>query len=422
MQKNIRPDSFSGLIFGLEGLKNGAVLLNGPTGCKFYHSAVVDGALLRSLSFDPLKYPEKFYFGQGRVPCTYLDENDYVYGAKDKLISLLEEVKTRNHDFVALVNSPGASLIGDDLQGILDQNPPAPVYFPIDIPPLSLPYGQGLQEGLMALLDNLNLEKKPVERGRVNLLGLHLYQKYALSNVKEITRLLELAGLTVGVSFLDQDIETIGEIGRAELNIVLSPENGASIAKYLEDRLGMKTFTPSSGFPIGFDGTESFFRELAQVVALDLEPVIGSIQKARGRAYIYLSRFASLLGGPKGATYGISAETSLALPLVDFLTDYLGLIPLYVHNYGAADKNQEILLKEKLRPFCQLNEEPTSQAQIILGDGNDVASQVDREGYLFGIEIAEPSMGYLDVVEKTLVGPKGALHLLEQILNGLKFS
>ncbi|NLY20940.1 MAG: oxidoreductase, partial [Tissierellia bacterium] len=51
-----------------------------------------------------------------------------------------------------------------------------------------------------------------------------------------------------------------------------------------------------------------------------------------------------------------------------------------------------------------------------------IASSVGKDDYIFGVEILEPSMGYLDVVEKTILGTNGALFLLEQILNGLKFS
>ena len=36
--KSISPDSITGMIFAAEGIKNAIVLLNGPMGCKFYHS------------------------------------------------------------------------------------------------------------------------------------------------------------------------------------------------------------------------------------------------------------------------------------------------------------------------------------------------------------------------------------------------
>ena len=65
---NITPDSLSGIIFALEGISRTAVLLNGPTGCKFYHSSVADNQTIKQFEFDPLNYPDKWYFGQPRLP------------------------------------------------------------------------------------------------------------------------------------------------------------------------------------------------------------------------------------------------------------------------------------------------------------------------------------------------------------------
>ena len=83
---NISPDSFSGILFAMEGVENVLTLLNGPSGCKFYHSAPSDSQALRQKEFDPLNYPEEWYFGQPRIPCTFLDRRDYVYGSKEKLL------------------------------------------------------------------------------------------------------------------------------------------------------------------------------------------------------------------------------------------------------------------------------------------------------------------------------------------------
>ena len=90
---SITPDSFSGLIFGFEGVKNAVVLLNGPTGCKYYHSSTVDNQCLCQSEFDPLNYSELWYFGQPRVPCTSIDKRDYVYGSRDKLTEALSFIK-----------------------------------------------------------------------------------------------------------------------------------------------------------------------------------------------------------------------------------------------------------------------------------------------------------------------------------------
>ena len=421
ISNNIRPDSFSGMIFGLEGIYGGAVLLNGPTGCKFYHSATVDGMSLQTLSFDPLAYPEKFYFGQGRVPCTYLDSHDYVYGAKEKLLELFQEVKGRGHDFVAVVNSPGAALIGDDLQGILDMVKPAPISFAMDTPGFSQGYGKGLQEGLIQLLEHLPLKKEKVYPNQVNLLGFHLFQKHGRGNLRELTRLLELGGITVGTSFFETDVEGLKRCGESGLNIVLCPETGLSLAKYLEKRFGTRYWIPPSGEPVAFQG-EGFFRELGKEIPLDTRPILEEFHRGRGRCFIYLSRYSSIFGKPKGATYRMKGEPSFVYPALHFFTKYLGMIPLEVVLTGEETAYVQDI-KDFLEPFSAFGpQEKGHLAQVVIGDGNDVASAVMEEEYLFGIEIGEPSMGYLDIVEKTFFGPKGGFYLLEQVLNGLKFS
>ena len=52
--ENITPDSFSGALFAVEGIKDACTILTGPTGCKFYHSAIADAQFLRTPTFNPL--------------------------------------------------------------------------------------------------------------------------------------------------------------------------------------------------------------------------------------------------------------------------------------------------------------------------------------------------------------------------------
>ena len=107
---NITPDSISGIIFAFEGLKDTVVLLNGPTGCKFYHSATSDNQMIRRQEFDPLNYPPIWYFGQPRVPCSFLDKRDYVYGSGEKIREGIEFLRSRlSFARLIVVNSPGAA-------------------------------------------------------------------------------------------------------------------------------------------------------------------------------------------------------------------------------------------------------------------------------------------------------------------------
>ena len=69
------------MIFAMEGIRNAIVLLNGPMGCKFYHSTTsahltkhpplraADGrpAERGQVEYDILN---SYFFRQSRVPCT----------------------------------------------------------------------------------------------------------------------------------------------------------------------------------------------------------------------------------------------------------------------------------------------------------------------------------------------------------------
>ncbi|MBR0107270.1 MAG: hypothetical protein IJM13_08665, partial [Lachnospiraceae bacterium] len=84
------------MIFAMEGMKDSIVLLNGPMGCRFYHSTTSQFLSIRPLLYLPAKeggervpvdynYLNDWFFRQERVPCTCLDGYDYVYGTKEKV-------------------------------------------------------------------------------------------------------------------------------------------------------------------------------------------------------------------------------------------------------------------------------------------------------------------------------------------------
>ena len=98
--KSISPDSLTGMIFALEGVRKTVVLLNGPMGCRFYHSTTSQFITVHPALYLPLEEGGKrvpvdysflndWFFRQERVPSTYLDGYDYVYGTKEKVAAAL---------------------------------------------------------------------------------------------------------------------------------------------------------------------------------------------------------------------------------------------------------------------------------------------------------------------------------------------
>ena len=55
---------------------------------------------------------------------------------------------------------------------------------------------------------------------------------------------------------------------------------------------------------------------------------------------------------------------------------------------------------------------------IFFGNANAIAHVLAYSGNVYGVEISSPGSGYINVIPKTLIGSRGALYILEQVLNG----
>ncbi|WP_089612106.1 nitrogenase component 1 [Dehalobacterium formicoaceticum] len=432
--KNITPDSLSGIVFALEGINKSVVIINGPTGCKYYHSAISDSRFPRQTSFDPLNYPDKFYFKQPRVPCTYLDSYDYVYGSGEKLNDLLDYIDKQDQDLVAIVNSPGAALIGDDLAGIAAKKIHHSHVITIENPGYSQNFYRGFQDALIVLLKSLPLETAPGKKqgNLVNLIGISIYNKYFLGDIQEMERLFNACGLQINcVLCADTSLEEIKKIPQADLNVILYPELGLEVAKYLQEALGMPYFLFDRGLPIGFDLTQSYFEgvlreeSLAGGASFTSRSLISALEKARADAYIPISNVYALTGLPKGTTFAVEAPSSALLAYTDFLFQYLGMVPTSLNlpedDPGLYEEQVQDLLKEHHLESAWQRDIFAAKSDIVLSNGSTIAQLKLQEQIFSGIEIELPSLGYLDVIPKTHLGIQGSLLLVEQLLNGLNF-
>lgn len=424
--KNIRPDGLSGALFALEGIKDAVVILNGPAGCKFYHGAVSDTQFPRSASFDPLDYGEAFFFGQPRVPCTYLDGHDYVYGSIEKLKEALPAVVKERHRLVAVVNSPGAALIGDDLERYLKNQVGDCPYIALESTGFSGLFADGFQKAVLKVLGKLDVPRaKEALPNSVNLIGFSLYQKYYRGNIEELKRMLRACGIEVlSVLCAGDSVEEISRFSQAAYNIVVFPEFGEEIARWMEEKYGIPYIISREGAPVGFDATECFVRTVVHRLSVDGTPAFHLLEKARARCYLSLSRFHSVTGLPGGAGFSVKACPSLAYALTKWLYLYLGMIPVAVEVEDAASSEFTKRLHAFLLEtgFAAAVKKPLHEAEadLVFADGNAIAQVKLHKIHCVGIEIALPSLGYMDVTEKTHLGAEGALLLVEQIINGLQ--
>ncbi len=452
---SITPDSFSGIVFAFEGISNSVTVLNGPTGCKFFHSSTADNQMIRQLSFDPLNYPRKWFFGQPRVPCTYLDTGDYVYGSKDKLRELFEYIKQSvKCEMVCIVNSPGAALIGDDLAGIAQSvfgdGDGGILTVVVETPGFSSDVCHGHETAMLEILKQIPQSEQSQdaqkETNKINLLGLSLQQRNVMGNIEELSRLLELIGCKVGCALgAGCSVNELQNLSTATLNVVIYPEYGLQTAKYLESKYNIPYIVGEP--PIGFEASERFVNNICDALintknlgdsdehsqcatcniatTLDSTMALCSIEKARARAYAFISRMNSFSGLPKGVPYAVEGCCSELCAYLEFLTGYMGMLPVCVRVLNQdsnvwAEKLNRILAKYNAQDALEADLQ-TCGADLIFGSGNTISYMRLSDKKFCGIETALPTIGYYDVVPKTFMGAKGSLHLVEMVLNGMLF-
>ena len=427
--ENIQPDSLSGAIFAIEGIRDACVILNGPTGCKFYHSAVSDSQYMRGLPFDASVYSESHYMGQMRVPSTYLDGQDYVFGSGEKLSPILNKISGQGFGLIAVINSPGAALIGDDLESFLDRQVKGVPCFSIENTGYSGNFSEGYQKAVIKALGCIKMKTRrepDIQRRSVNLLGFNVYQKYFRENYEALKSLLACCGVSVTCAPGAGDCTgSLGRMTEAGFNVIVYPEYGNHIARHMEGAYGVPYVPLEDGPPIGFDGTESFVRRICHEAGADQAPALDKINEARAKAYLHLTRFSSLLGLPKGSVFGVRAEASVCHALTKWLCSYLGMIPGAVSVMPDGD---EASMKGLTDFLAEINCTGALEGcitktplHILFADGNTIAKMRLQGKKVCGVELSLPGFGWLDVTEKHILGERGALFVIEQILNGLRF-
>lgn len=409
--RSITPDGISGMIFTMEGIKNSVILLNGPMGCKFYHSTTSQFLMPRPALYLPVTegdepvevrfdFLNEWFFRQPRVPCTWLDGHDYVYGTLEKVTEGLRYIKEHVPcDLITVVNAPGASLIGDDPREICREIFPDIPAIVLESPGFSMEYYDGCNTAILELFRQAGdrLWKDAVKKGAdhkptVNILGISIWQKYALGDMNEMRRILSLCGVDVNtILCAGCTLDEMKKIPQADLNIVLYPEMGLSGAKWLQQNLDMPHYVCDVP-PIGFDATMKFAEDISALLKTDCSKVKEEIEMARAKAWYGINGIYNACGKPDGTIFAVKSFPSQEKGITQFLTNYLGMIP------DPSDISH-------------------TKAEIVFSDANIISELMLRKKEFCGIEIANPTMGYVDVIEKTLLGVNGALFLTEQVLN-----
>ncbi|ADN36986.1 oxidoreductase/nitrogenase component 1 [Methanolacinia petrolearia DSM 11571] len=419
---NFDCDGFYGTLFAIEGISDGRAVLNGPTGCRGHPAYFSDRVFSRNNPFKKINPEEFFFFGLPRIPLTYLDADDYIAGSGEKLEAILPKIADMDGSFIAIVNSPGASLIGDDLNRFLRDAGLQERCMAFESSSYSETVAAGFDAAIVSVLKWLKLNRLPGIKKRINLLGLSIYHKHWEGTRDELVKICMLMGLDVISSpGAGSSVAEMKESASASFNVIVFPEYSERTAGWYEDELGIPSIRSPHGAPVGFSATEEWINTIADATGADPEPALDYIKEMRRIAFHKLGRFYNERGFPKGMTFSVEADASIALPLVRWLYEYLNMFPVSVSIKPESDAGYGRTLCDFLESNSigeSLRVRPDDvPSDVFVGEGLKGSILRNNGLCLANIDIANRSGDYIDVVPKTHLGGAGALYLLEQILN-----
>ena len=401
-----KPEAFLGTMIALEGVKDAATIIHGPTGCKMYPSDLTERLFIHRKdeieTRNAFLRSEKYFFYQPRLPCTLLDGNRLIMGASERLKDLYSIVMEDGPRLIGIINSPGASLTGENLNICRS-----------DIPTLrfeshefSAPMQDGFSECSIRIIDLLS-KRKDVVKGTANIFGLSIWHINFEDQIEELGRILSLCGIKINCCLCaGSSVEDIENISSAELNIVVDRDFGSRVAEHCRERFG----TPFIDItPIGFDATENMLKEVCSKLGKDPSKALDDSKVWRRKTAKMISALEKRYVRMRGRTFSVHSTPALADAVTSFVYDYLGIVPVAVQYDGVK--------KENVLEFPVSDDVWEEYADILFGSANEIAALKMRNTISDGVCISNPDSRPVNIFPRPLMGTLGAVCLMEDTLN-----
>ena len=412
------------------------MLINGPLWCYFYAMKYVedyDASALR------------------RFHCTQPEGNALVYGTEKDLLAGLDFVKANfTPERVFLLNNCSVSLVGDDIAGIAAKAElPCPVYA-ADCGGIAGDFAEGYEIALLRVIaevkknaeakrdladvseansknadeakvsENLNLETIDCKPS-VNLLGLSPTYFRGEEDIKEIRRILEMAGYHINaIPGGGSAWSEIMRLPQADLNLVLRDELALKAAKELQAEFG----TPylSVGMPYGIQGTLRWLDTINAVLpAKNREAIRQEAETVNARLQFRSSNMQSLWGplwfdniliaAPPSEAAGIAeavrGEWADTGNLVIHFTQDTALRPQAATKICIAGKD-DTAMKETFENWS---------GGLVMGSSLEASRLVRLKKPFVNCNIVLPAYHEIIATDSPLCGIRGAAYLFERIWN-----
>ncbi|WFN33738.1 nitrogenase component 1 [Methanogenium sp. S4BF] len=361
----IWPCAMIGAAAAMAGLDGAGVIIHGASACYFYADSVIP---------DP-------------VNCTYLVEDEIIFGTGDRLQEVTEGLLPFSERIV-VINSCVPATIGEDLRTYCAGCDP----IIIDAPG----YCGDMMDGYRLALAALPAETDPT-RGGVNIDGLLSPDPFAVGNRMEAERLLARAGIPVAARYCSDTLASA--LRPAEMTVTALPDVASGIGR-------------PAGSLLGLDAIETTFSVLQDAMPdADCAPVMDCCEETEELVVKACDRYLRANDPPRVALFGIAGYLDMA---ADLLTTCLDA---EICSAGARNQPQEDSVCTWAPDLGTVKRMiAAGEPDLIIGSRYEATLAPDVPFVQMTIPIRKHSM----LCHRPLIGTEGVLWLIESVVNAGK--
>ena len=416
-------DGFTGALMAVESFDGTVTILHGPGGCRNYHTFLSSQCYSRRSPDNFKKYSQKYFYWNSRIPCTYMDESDYINGAESKIEEILPIVKDVDGGVAVFIQSPGASLIGDNISDVIERLGYSDTALAIEESLISQPFSLSYDHTVRSIIEWKCPRRSKTRKGTVNLLGLPITTKAWADSLEELKHMLALCDIEVLTSpGSGCSVDSMVSSADAEYNVMVCPEYGSRTAEYYEKKLGIVCIRSKAGAPVGFDASEEWIKNICAVMGKDPSKALGYIGKHRLRAFNIIDKLV-YNQRTKGIRFAVIADSSVLLPLTKWLYSYLSMVPVFLE----AEPGEDLECVRSLEAFLDsrglkdpLDKDITkAEPYFVFADGHMSETMRLMGVCKAGVDISAPDLSHFSFIPKPVMGAIGSMYILDEVFNNL---
>jgi nitrogenase molybdenum-iron protein beta chain len=402
----ITSDMFTGAVRAFHGISDGFVLLHCPPGCyagMFYLKALADQSDVRMV-----------FSG--------MHARHLVHGADHLALEAVKRAYEKfKPSFIALIDSAGPAMLGDDLESVVWRAGNEGVKCPVKHF-CGAGFYSSMQSGYEDSLETLveYMRKEQTEEGSVNLIGIHTDEPRWSQDLTEIKRMLSMAGLKVNAVLAASTFEEIVHAPRASLNVVMGGE-GLNLAKKMEEEFSTPYVVV--GYPYGLHGSEEFLETICAELNVRIDGAI--MEKERRMIRRITEKALFYLQGMYGLTCSVAGDSCKAPSLAEFLNSELGMAIDVLAITSMNDHCKSTL--PRIRCADEVMVEPDRfnlQRRLERGDTQLLFGSTFEKGIAHEIDVplvrfAFPEVDHISLTSAPFAGFNGTATWIEDIVNSI---